>query len=287
MRTFFWCLTALFLVALAEPVVADEADDCPAGTHKTGEESEIVGNTRILHSLCARNLKPAAAQAQENYCKAKRMLAEQVRGLKLINYRSDIEQFEMFEKVSTEQKAEFESKVLSGLLDQTLNGLELSKDAPQRVGVYIDKLKRMGVKNEKLFARLQNLAKISNKPAAKKAIEALTEDAGPILEGSATAQDVVEDPKNMKLRIALGALKAIQNDPDLGLAVAGFEMGWSFAYLGYLNRQVNQATVLTDRNLANLKIIGEQLKAIVAKMKKAQADWQAAGNSGKPICPAQ
>lgn len=265
-------------------------DDCPPGYHKVGEDTEETATEIILHSICKRNAASPETLARTRFCKARGLIAGDQKGLLALDFKSDVAEYEKFQAIASDQKTSFEHKAFDAVLDQAFEVAEKGADAikplnPWSVNQSIKKLKSQGYANETLFAAMRKVAAAKDKPARVEAFKAFIKGFKTGHEGADTAIDMHEDPGNAGWRLALGALKIVQGNPELGLVVTSVEFGESFAYLYYLNDQLAEKDVLTDQKLSSLARLSANLKKHVSELKSAKADWQKAGGTGnEPSC---
>ena len=285
LRSALLCLSMLIVAHLPA-----YANDCPAGSHKVGEQREETANKIIIHPVCEYDTDDlAGVTAQAQFCRAVGHIRKDQEGLRALNFRVDVEQFDKFEEVSREQKAALEKKVMDALLDQALEGAQKGADAakslnPWSVNTAIKKLKASGFGNERIISAMRAVARTKGKPAIAETYKFLVEEVKGAKEAYDTDSDMAKEPDTATLRFLLGALKIVQKNPELGLAVTTVEFGESAAYLGFLNSAVAAQADLTDQKLVNEIRLAAQLRKHVAGKKKARADWVKAGNSGDPEC---
>lgn len=282
---YVWVLSVLLIGAWL-PALAQE---CPDGYRKTGEQVEQTADATIIHPVCERIKTDKSAAVKARYCKAKAYIAKDQEGLRALNFSADVEQFERFEEVSTEQKAELQKKAVDALLDQGLEvaekGVEAAKSLnPWSVNKAITQLKAKGFSNERVLSAMRRVAATKNKPEMAEAYKLFVKEAQAAKEGWDTGKDMAMERDTAGLRLLLGALKVMQNNPELGLAVTSVEFGENLAYLYYLNGAIAEQGALTDQKLATLARLSAQIKSHVGDLKKAKADWAKTGKSGVPDC---
>lgn len=265
-------------------------DDCPPGYHKVGEDIEETATETIVHSRCKRDAISAEASARARFCKARELIGKDQDGLRALDFQSDVAEYEKFQGLARDQKASFEHKAFDAVLDQAFEIAEKGADAikplnPWSVNKAIKSLKSQGYANEAVFSAMRKVASAKDKPARVEAFKAFIKGFKVGHESADTAIDMHEDPKNAEWRLALGALKILQGNPELGLVVTSVEFGESFAYLYYLNDQIAEKDALTDQKLSSLAQLSDNMKKHVVDLKSAKADWQKAGGVGnEPAC---
>lgn len=235
----------------------------------------------------------AAEQAGTRFCTSRRVLAADQNAIRELGFTNDVERFRMFAQVSAKQKAELQRKLLDALFDYGLAGGKLAADSakglnPWNVNNAVKILESKGLKNQTIVAALRRVAAAKGKPAMAEAYEHWSELARVGKEGLLTGWDVAREEENREIRFLLGALKAIQGNPELALAVTTVEFGESLAYLGYLGGQIDTLTRATDDKLLRVEKLHERLKQHVEGVQAARAQWrQAMGiKSGEPKCGA-
>lgn len=279
-------LALAFLLGLPQATAA-EGDGCPAGYHKTGEQTEETPDAIIVHPICEPNPRPASA---DDFCKMKSLTTADIAAIKAIDFRADVESYQEFEALSTEQKASFEHKAFMAALDQGLEmadkGIDAAKSLnPWSVNTAIKDFKARGFDNPTLFAAMRKVAAAKGKPEAAEAYKAFVKLAKAGYEGYETGKDMRKDPDNAQLRFLLGALKVMQNNPELGLAVTTAEFGESYAWLYWLDRLQNERMDITETKLKQLAGLSANLKAHTGAMKAARNRYrQDTGDPGDPAC---
>jgi hypothetical protein len=233
----------------------------------------------------------AAEKAGMRFCAAKLALAADQKAVRELGFASDVERFEMFERVAREQKSELQRKVFDALLDQGLEAAGLVVDSakslnPWNVNNAVNMLNDKGFGNAAVIAALRRVAATKDKPAMAAAYHDFAEAAKAAKEGWSTRQGVATDARNAELRLLVGALKIMQGNPELGLLVTGAELGESLAYLTYVNGQVSDLAQSTDDKLIRIGMLTQRLKGHVDTVRASRWQWrQAMGiGSGEPRC---
>jgi hypothetical protein len=233
------------------------------------------------------------SQAQKlasHFCLTKQALAADQNAIRHLGFAGDTERFEMFAKVAQDQKAELKHKVFDALLDQGLEATGLALDTarslnPWNVNKAADTLKAKGFGDARVIAALRHIARQKGKPAIAAAYHDFSEAAKSAKEGWSTGSGMTKDPEYADLQLLVGALKIMQGNYELGLAVTTAELGESLAYLTYVSGQVSDLTRLSDDKLSRLTTLTERLRGHVNDMKKTKQDWQKSiGNAGEPTC---
>lgn len=300
MRVFLWAV--LLSIAIAAPegmAFAQESGGCPDGYYKTGETTEETADAIIVHPLCKRIRRPDAEIYAERFCRAKKLVDTDISGIKALNFNADVQQFETFEKLSEEQKKEFESKAAMALVDQALEAGKMAADSakslnPWNVNTAIKDLKAQkwvktaeakGLKTDLVFSAMRRIAAAKNKPDAAAAYKLFVREAQVAREGYTAGRDMAKEPDTAGLRFLLGALKAVEVSPEAGLVVTSAEFIESAAWIYWLNKLENQQMAVTDLKLAQLAKLVKQMKTHVPKLKEARTNWTtAAHKSGEPVC---
>jgi len=233
----------------------------------------------------------AAEKAGTQFCAAKRVLAADQNAIRELGFAGDVERFEMFEQVSKKQKAELQRKLLDAMFDYGLEGGKLAADSakglnPWNVNNAVKVLEQHNLKNQTLVTALRRVAAAKGKPAMAEAYAHWAELARVGKEGLLTGWDVASEEENRELRVLLGALKAMQGNPELAMVVTTFEFGESLAYLGYVSGQVGDLTRATDDKLARVGTLHQRLKDDVGAVQASKGQWRSAMGikTGEPNC---
>lgn len=286
MRYLLAPLALAFVLGLPQATVA-EGDGCPAGYHKTGEQTEETPDAIIIHPVCEPNPRPASA---DEFCKMKGLSDADIAAIKAIDFRADIESYQEFEKLSTKEKASFENKAFMAALDQGLEAAEKGVDAakslnPWSVNTAIKDFKARGFDDPTLFAAMRKVAAATGKPQKAEAYKAFVKLAKAGYEGYKTGKDMREEPDNARLRFLLGTLKVMQNNPELGLAVTTAEFAESYAWLYWLDRLQSERMDITETKLKQLAALSANLKTHMDAMKTARDQYREdTGASDDPSC---
>jgi hypothetical protein len=231
------------------------------------------------------------------FCLAKRAVAADQTAIRELGFPLDAERFEMFKNVAQEQQAVLQHKIFDGLFDQGLEATGIVLDSakslnPWNVNKAIDMLKAKGFDNAEVIAALRRIAQQKDKPAMVAAYRQFVQAAKSAKEGWDTASDIASDPENSQLRLMVGALKVMQGNPELGLAVTAAEFAENLTYLGYLSGQVSDLTNASDEKLALLGTpthggLTQRLKLHVNDMMAARNAWQKSSGyptTAAPVC---
>jgi len=224
-------------------------------------------------------------------CAARRTLAADQSAIRALGFGIDVERFEMFADVAKAQKAELEHKVFGALFEQafeaTGKAVESAKSLnPWNVNQAADLLEAKGFGNPAVIAALRRIARQRDKPAMAAAYQQFAAAVNGAKEGWSTGSGMAKDPDNAKLRLLVGALKVVQGNTDLGMAVTTAELGESLAYLVYVNGRVNELTKVSDEKLARLATLGNRVKGHVEDVRTARTAWRKAVviKTGEPTC---
>ena len=286
MRYLLAPLAFMALLALPQATAAEEGG-CPAGYHRTGEETEETADAIIIHPVCEPNPRPASA---DQFCRMKGLTAADLTALKAIDFRADVEAYEEFEALSTKEKASFEHKAFMAALDKGLEAGEKGVDAakslnPWSVNTAIKDFKARGFDDPMLFAAMRKVAAATGKPEKAEAYKAFVKLAKAGYEGYETGEDMHKEPDSARLRFLLGALKVVQNNPELGLAVTTAEFAESYAWLYWLDRLQNERMDITETKLKQLASLSANLKTHMGAMKAARHQYrQHTDDPADPSC---
>jgi hypothetical protein len=165
------------------------------------------------------------------------------------------------------------------LFDQGLNATQIAVNNasslnPWNVNRAAAMLEANGFGNTNVIAALRRIARQKDKPALALAYRDFAQATRGAKEGWEARSDLSTDAKNSKMRLAVGALKIVQGNPELGLIITGLEFGENLAYLWYLNGEVADLTRATDENLKRLPALTGRLKDHVETLIRAKRTWQ-------------
>ena len=279
-------LAAVFVIAwscLGAPSVSAQ---CKPGDLLVGEDEDNY------YCRSRREYQGSAAEkAAERFCSLKRTLAADQNAIRQLGFTGDVQQFEMFGEVAKDQKAELQKKVYDALLDSALDGVGIAADSakslnPWNVNNAVRMLEEKGFRNKTMVTALRRIAAAKDKPAMAAAYNQFVEITRAAREGWSTGSDMATDPVNAELRLALGALKLMQGNPQLGLVITTAEFGENLAYLYYVNGRVTDLTKSTDDKLERLGSLTKRLKDHVAAVQTSRADWRRGLGlrAGEPRC---
>ena len=197
----------------------------------------------------------------------------------------------MFKEVAKDQKAELQRKAYEGLFESGLDAGALAVDSakslnPWNVNHAIRMLEEKGFRNRTMVTALRRVAATKDKPAMAAAYHHFTDIAKAAKEGWFTGSDMATDPANAELRLAVGALKVMHGNPNLGLVITSLEFGESLAYLLYVNGRVSDLTRSTDDKLDRLGTLTRRLREHVDAVHTARAEWRRGLGirAGEPRC---
>jgi hypothetical protein len=233
----------------------------------------------------------AAQRAAAQFCSAKRTLGADQNAIRQLGFSLDTERFEMFAEVSREQKAELQNRVLDALLDYGFEATAVIANSakslnPWNVNNAVRMLEEKGFKNAMVNAALRRIALQKDKPAIVAAYRDFVDAAKAAKEGWNTGTAMSKDSQNAALRLLVGALKVMQGNSDLGLAVTAAELGESLAYLLYMNGRVNELTKSSDEKLQRLTALSKRLQGHVGDVRTQRTEWRRAMgiSRGEPTC---
>ncbi len=97
---------------------------------------------------------------------------------------------------------------------------------------------------------------------------------------------MAKDPDNAELHLMVGALKIMQGNPVLGLAITTAELSENLVYLGYMSGKVSELTKVSDDKLARLAALTKRLKSHVDDMSASKRAWQKSTGytTATPVC---
>ena len=259
---------------------------CSEGDVLIGEDDEKY--------ICWKRSAYEGSPAQRygtRYCRQRQLVSADQDAARRLNIALDAERFETFADAARDQKASIEQQLFGALLDQGLQATQLAVNSarslnPWNVNRAADMLTAKGFGHPRIISALRRVARARDKPAMAAAYARLTEEIDAAREGWSTGVDMAADPTNAKLRLIVGALKVMQGNPQLGLAVTGAEVGESLVYLVYLSGQVNDLALSSDDRLAQLARLSTRLRAHVDTMSTAKRSWRrtTASPNGWPHC---
>jgi hypothetical protein len=259
---------------------------CKPGDLLVGEDAD--------NYYCRRRAEYEGSRPQAlgaRVCAARRTLAADQNAIRALGFAVDTERFEMFADVAREQKSELEHKVLDALFEQAFEAtgkvVESAKPLnPWNVNQAADILQAKGFGSPTVIAALRRVARQKDKPAMAAAYQEFAAAVKGAKEGWSTGSAMAKDPDNAQLRLLLGALKVVQGNPDLGLAVTTAELGESLAYLAYVNGQVSELTKLTDDKLARLAVLSKRVQGHFGDVRDARKSWRESMGirTGEPTC---
>jgi hypothetical protein len=233
----------------------------------------------------------AAQQYGRQFCQAKQVVAADQTAIRALGFTTDAERFEMYGDVATGQKAQFQHRILNALFDQGLNATQVmvnkaSSLNPWNVNTAVRTLEESGFDNAVVVMALRSIARQRDKPAMAAAYRDFAQKLKGAKEGWETRTDMSTDTKNAKLRLALGALKIMQGNPELGLVITGLQFGENIAYLLYLTNRIDDLTAATDAHLARLHELSERLQSHVTAMLANKRAWRNSTgySTGTPVC---
>jgi hypothetical protein len=227
----------------------------------------------------------AAEKTSQKYHQLKLVLGADQAAIREQGFAVVGERWELYAGVAKEEKEALQRDLFNALLDQALDATTLAAESakslnPWNVNKAIDLLKEKGFRNEAVLAALRKIARTSGKPEMAEAYKEFVEAFKAAKEGWNTGKDMKKDPENAQLRLAVGALKCLQGNPELGLVVTGAEFGEHLLYLGYLTGKVGELARVTDEKLSTLAVLTERLKGHVSELNEAKKAWRKATGYG-------
>lgn len=276
------CLCAAFVVASATCASAQRNPDDVL----VGEDDD---NYYYMTASAYRN--STAQQIGVRFCRAKLATAADQAAIRQLGFDVSTERFELFGDVARDEKAALERKVFDAFLDQALEGADtVFADAaslnPWNVNDAVDMLRQNGFANEMVIAALRKIARQRDKPALLAAYREFADAAKTAKESWTTSAEIAKDRDSRQARLLLGALKMIQGNAELGLAVTTAEFAESLAYLAYVSPRIDELERTTNDKLATLATLGKRLKQHVDETRSARSAWRRATGypSARPIC---
>jgi hypothetical protein len=263
-------------------------------TYGQCKSSEILVGEDADNYYCMEKAKYEGSDAQNfglQFCHAKLAVAADQRAIHELGFATDAERFELFADVAKEQRADLKRKVFDAFLDQGLEKTEtMLKSAkslnPWNVNnaVHMLDTKRFG--RPTIAAALRRIALQKDKPAMFVAYRDFVDVAKSAKEGWDTGSDMAKDPESADLRLLVGALKVVQGNPELGLAVTTFEFSESVVYLWYVSGEASELAKLSDEKLKRIPDLTERLKGHLKTMAQSKKTWRTATGyaTGTPVC---
>jgi hypothetical protein len=281
LRVYFLALPFLFF-----PLGSAHAQ-CKPGDILVGEDADQY--------FCMEKGKYEGSAAQKfgsQFCQAKQAVEADQSAIRALGFALDAERFEMFASVAAEEKTTLQQRVFDALLDQGLDASEaVLKSAkslnPWNVNNAVKMLEAKGYGNASVIAALRRVAAQKDKPGMFSAYQDFVRVAKNAKEGWSTGSDMVKSTgSSQELRLVLGALKMVQGNPELGLAITTAELGESVAYLAYLSGQVSELGKLSDEKLERLSGLSKRLKGHVEAMGTSKKGWRNSTGyaTGLPVC---
>lgn len=271
----------------------------PQTAHPQCKPGDVLVGEDADNYYCMERTKYEGSTTQKfgsQFCLAKQLLVADQTAIRNLGFALDAERFEMFENIAHEQKAELQHKIFDALLDQGLEATDIALDSakslnPWNVNKAIDMLKAKGFDNALIISALRRIALQEDKPTLLASYRDFVKLAKRAKEGWDTEAGIAKDPENSQLRLMVGALKIMQGNPELGLAVTAAEFSENLTYLGYLSGQVSDLTNASDEKLALLGTpthggLTQRLKLHVNDMMTAKNAWQKSSGyaTGTPVC---
>ena len=230
----------------------------------------------------------AAEKSAGKVCLAKNIVKADQNAIRQLGFATDTERFEMFEKVSADQRKALVRKVAGALIDNGLDAVGKIADSakslnPWNVNRAVKMLEGRWYGNPLLVKALRKVARVKGKPEKAAAYEEFARLAKSFREGYQTGQKMREEPDTAQLQLLAGVLKTLQGNYELGLVVTGAEFGESLAYLGYVGGQVDALARASDGKLAKLPALTRRLKTHVDDLVDARQNWRR--ETGIPVDP--
>lgn len=233
----------------------------------------------------------AAQKFGVQFCRAKLATMADQTAIHELGFDLDAQRFEMFEDVAREQKTALEHKVFDALLDQGLESADALLSSakslnPWNVNNAVEMLRAKGFGNAAIIAALRKIALQKDKPAMLAAYREFVDVVKGAKEGWTTRSEIAKDPENSDLRMMVGALKVMQGNPELGLAVTTAEFGESLLYLAYVSGQVGDLEQASNDKLARLARLSQRLRVDVDDTRTSKKAWQKSTGyaSARPVC---
>lgn len=225
------------------------------------------------------------------YCSQKHLVDADQRAIEALNFALVAERFDTFGDVAAAKKASFQSQVVNALLTQGLEATKMLANSAKSLNPYsVNKaagmLEKHGLDHPAIVAALRQIARTKGKPAMAAAYEKFLQGVSDARTAWSTGADIAKDPQNKNLRLVLGALKIMQGNLALGLAITSIEMGENLAYLYYIGGEVDDLAAATDARLAHLGTLGGRLRAHVDSTRSAKQSWlrSLALTGAWPVC---
>jgi hypothetical protein len=223
----------------------------------------------------------ALQQAEQAVADARNKIYQDQQIIRGMRLEKRVEDFEEWEKLSSDAQRDFRITVLSEILTMGLNksmqGVsKVGSLNPPTANTWVRKLKEAGVDNPHLFDAIRALAKTPGKPPRAKAVNQF-------LEGVKRSKDIYVTgvtARNSSFReIGLTALAELLGiavkDPQLQLALSNIKIISASAYAGTASlvalHNINRLTEMTERDLDTLKRMKDIMKNHVDELKAAKS----------------
>ena len=223
----------------------------------------------------------AAERLGAQYRRAKLEIAADQTAIRELGFALDVDSFQRFEELAKKEKEELQHQIFDALLEQGLEATRLAAESakslnPWNVQKAIHFLEEKGFRNGAVFAALRKIAATKGKPEMAAAYKEFAESLKAAKIGWDTGRDAAKDPDHAELRMAVGVLKVLQGNPELGLAVTAAEFGEHLVALGYMSGKVKELTALTDEKLTRLATLTERLHGHVKELNESRTAWRKA-----------
>jgi hypothetical protein len=233
-----------------------------------------------------------AMHLAEQYCKERKIVAADHNAISQLGFNLDAQRLEEYGAVAREQKDEMADKVVSALLDQSLDAAEAGLGSakslnPWNVNQAVKMLEEKGFAHPAIVAALRRVAQQRYKPEMFEAYKHFIDLAKAAREGWKTGEAAEKDPKNSNALLLLAALKTVQKNPEMGLIITGAEFTESMAYLYYLSGQIPDIAQSTDEKLARLPALSQRLHSHARELAETRRAWreQTSYSGATPVCP--
>jgi hypothetical protein len=251
----------------------------------------LVGEDAENYYCMSRYEGSEAQQYGRQFCQARLALAADQTAIRSLGFATAAERFELYAGVASEQKTQLQHRILGALFDQGLSATQTVVNSasslnPWNVNRAATMLETNRFGNSSVIAALRRIARQRDKPAMAAAYRDFAQAVRGAKEGWETSSDMSTDAKNSRLRLAMGTLKIVQGNPELGLVISSLEFGESLAYLWYLTGEVADLAKASDETLGRLPALSKRLQDRVDTLTRAKRAWQTSTGytMGTPTC---
>jgi len=194
------------------------------------------------------------------------------------------EEFEEWERLSTDARADLENQALDALISLGMTGAQraatvVGSQNPWKAREMVARLKRTGVDEPYLLEAIGAVGAAKGKPGMAKAVNQWLEALAKAKDTYSVAKEGAKarEPKE-KLNAALAALATVMawgvEDPKLSMLVTELQLTTAAAYNNVARRiaadRIEQLTRLTEQELKSLKALDQRLKDHVQRRRQTR-----------------